>query len=61
VGFDPAGEFTSHLGLNSMRERMAALGGALEIESAPGQGARIRATVPLKRIRMADRVVPLSV
>ena len=47
VGFDPAGEFPGHLGLHSMRERLAALGGSLEIESTPGQGARIRATVPL--------------
>jgi signal transduction histidine kinase len=47
VGFDPAGEFPGHLGLHSMRERLAPLSGSLEIESAPGQGARIRAMVPL--------------
>ena len=49
MGFDPVAEFPGLLGLHSMRERMAALGGSLAIESAPGQGARIRATVPLQR------------
>jgi signal transduction histidine kinase len=36
-----------HLGLRGMRERVEALGGRLEIESAPGHGAEIRASVPL--------------
>jgi signal transduction histidine kinase len=49
VGFDPTGEFPGHLGLRSMRERMAALGGTLEIESAPGRGTRTRATIPVPR------------
>ena len=49
VGFDPAGEFPGHLGLRSMRERMTALGGTLEIESAPGRGTRTQARVPLGR------------
>lgn len=34
-------------GLSGMRERAALLGGALEIESAPGSGTRIVARVPL--------------
>ncbi len=46
VGFDPAQSFPGHLGLQSMRERLARLKGTLEIISAPGQGARIRAIVP---------------
>lgn len=37
-----------HLGLLGMRERVEALGGSLEIDSAPGQGAEIRASVPLE-------------
>jgi PAS domain S-box-containing protein len=45
-GFDPAGSFPGHLGLKSMRERVARLGGTLRIESAPGEGTRIRAQIP---------------
>jgi signal transduction histidine kinase len=36
-----------HLGLLGMRERVEALGGRLEIDSSPGQGTEIRASVPL--------------
>src|SRR5262249_33694318 len=46
AGFDPGGHFAGHLGLRSMQERMAGIGGRIEIESAPGAGTRIRATVP---------------
>jgi signal transduction histidine kinase len=49
VGFDSAGEFPGHLGLRSMRERMSALGGRLDIESAPGHGTRTRATIAVRR------------
>ncbi len=45
-GFDPAGSFPGHLGLKSMRERVARLGGTLRIESAPGEGTRIHAWIP---------------
>jgi signal transduction histidine kinase/PAS domain-containing protein len=45
-GFDPQGAFPGHLGLRSMRERAAAVGGAVEIESAPGRGTKVRAHVP---------------
>jgi signal transduction histidine kinase len=47
VGFDPSGTFPGHLGLRSMRERVAALGGTLDVESAPGQGTQTRATIPV--------------
>jgi signal transduction histidine kinase len=46
-GFDPRGEFPGHLGLQSMRERAAAVGGTLEIQSAPGEGTRLSARFPL--------------
>lgn len=46
ASFDPSGSFPSHLGLRSMRERAARLGGTLEVESAPGQGASVRAWIP---------------
>jgi signal transduction histidine kinase len=48
VGFDPAA--TDHrsrrLGLTSMEERAASLGGTLGIDSTPGEGTTIRLEVP---------------
>jgi PAS domain S-box-containing protein len=46
-GFDTTASFPGHLGLHSMQERVKSLGGELQIESAPGQGTRIRAQVPV--------------
>ncbi|HLI05869.1 MAG TPA: sensor histidine kinase [Ktedonobacteraceae bacterium] len=46
-GFNPAASYLGHLGLRSMLERVAKPGGTLSIESAPGQGTRIRVRVPL--------------
>ena len=46
-GFDPARARGRGLGLHSMTERMQALGGSLQVDSAPGQGTRIVAQVPL--------------
>ena len=40
-----------------MRERMATVGGAFVIESAPGQGTFIRASVPFRPAAKA-RVSP---
>ena len=47
-GFDPDGRAVSarRLGLVSMRERATELGGRFEIESQPGSGTLVRATVP---------------
>jgi len=49
-GFDPAlvdrGPGT-HYGITAMRERMAAIDGRLEVESRPGNGTTIAATVSL--------------
>jgi signal transduction histidine kinase len=36
-----------HLGLLGMRERVEALGGRMEIDSTPGHGSEIRASIPL--------------
>jgi two-component system CheB/CheR fusion protein len=49
VGFDPKDEIASRkgLGLIGMSERATLIGGTLEIESAPNQGATIFARVPV--------------
>jgi signal transduction histidine kinase len=44
-GFERNGHLGS--GLENMADRMAAAGGTLEIESAPGEGTRVVASVPL--------------
>ena len=46
-GFDPTGSFPGHLGLQSMRERAAQLGGTLEVESAAGSGTSITVRIPV--------------
>lgn len=46
VGFDATTSFPGHLGLHTMRERITRMGGILQVESAPGQGTRIRAQLP---------------
>ena len=51
-GFDPAtapGMGEGHMGLQGMRERVKRLEGALHIDSQPGHGTTIRATVPVSR------------
>jgi signal transduction histidine kinase len=42
VGFDPQAEYSGHMGLNSMHERAAQIGGILEIVSEAGQGTVVR-------------------
>lgn len=51
VGFNAralatAADGNRSLGLSGMRERAALLGGRLSIESSPGDGTRIAATIP---------------
>lgn len=46
IGFDTGKEFPGHLGLKSMQERVAQLGGKLQIKSAPGHGTHIIAQLP---------------
>ena len=48
VGFGP-GANGRGLGLQGMRERAALLGGAVQLESAPGQGTMITARFPVRR------------
>jgi signal transduction histidine kinase len=55
-GFDPeAGRAAHpghrHLGLAGMHERVALVGGTLEVESAPGEGTTVFARIPLPDAR----------
>lgn len=65
AGFDPeALSRTTHttsvlgFGLFSIRERMLALGGRLELTSAPGQGTRATLILPLPTMPKADGAAP---
>lgn len=42
------------LGLTSMRERVEALGGTLQVHSQPGSGTQVTATIPMPRTRRED-------
>lgn len=56
VGFDPHARYEGHFGLVGMREQVDILGGSLHVESAPGRGARIDATIPLPQKDFGNRV-----
>jgi len=45
-GFDPGQRFAGHLGLETMRERVAVLGGQLQIDSRPGTGTVVAVALP---------------
>ncbi len=47
AGFAPAAPRAGRLGLLGMQERVAQVGGALEIESAPGRGTTVIARIPV--------------
>jgi signal transduction histidine kinase len=46
AGYDPH-RVTEGVGLTSMRDRVAAVGGTLAVESSPGRGTRVSADIPL--------------
>jgi signal transduction histidine kinase len=46
AGFD-AREAGKGAGLTNMKDRLGAVGGRLDIESAPGTGTRVRGSVPI--------------
>lgn len=47
-GFDPTHTHPGHFGLAILRERASRFGGTVEIASAPGQGTRVTARLPLR-------------
>jgi len=47
-GFDPDAARTGHMGIELMRRRIAAVGGALDIESSVGNGTRVVAWLPVR-------------
>ena len=55
-GFVPGRAAETSLGIAGMRERASLLGGRLEVSSAPGKGATVRASIPLE-----ESSEPLSV
>jgi signal transduction histidine kinase len=50
IGFDPAQPrlIATQLGMRTMRERVTAIGGNLEVIAATGRGVTIRARIPLE-------------
>jgi signal transduction histidine kinase len=53
VGFDTAA--TSGHGFVNMGDRLGAIGGHLSVDSAPGQGTRVSATIPARVLTGAER------
>ena len=56
-GFDPAacaGPAQGHFGLEGVRNRLAKLGGAFTIESAPGAGTTAVVSIPLPAARAQE-------
>jgi two-component system, NarL family, sensor histidine kinase LiaS len=45
-GFDPDRPAATGQGLDNLRERAQRLGGHTEVQSIPGQGARVQVTIP---------------
>jgi two-component system, NarL family, sensor histidine kinase UhpB len=48
-GFDPQSAGTG-IGRQSMGQRALELGGELDVQSAPGEGARVRLSIPISRL-----------
>ena len=48
-GFSPSADWNPGFGLTSMQDRLAALGGSVDVQSSPGAGTRVLASLPLHR------------
>lgn len=64
-GFDPvameAKSENGHFGLFSVKERMQAMGGRLEVKSKPGEGTTVTMTLPLAKRKPAEVGLPAEV
>lgn len=49
-----------HIGLAAAKERVEALGGRFDIDTAPGRGTTVRASLPVNRERRRFRRVPAA-
>jgi signal transduction histidine kinase len=47
AGFDPAGSAGRGHGFVNMSDRLGAIGGTVEVDSAPGRGTRVSGVVPV--------------
>jgi signal transduction histidine kinase len=47
AGFDPAGSAGRGHGFVNMSDRLGAIGGTIEVDSAPGRGTRVSGSVPV--------------
>ena len=56
AGFDPVTVQRGH-GFTNMADRLGALGGLLDVTSAPGRGTTVTGTVPAASLGQADRPV----
>jgi signal transduction histidine kinase len=59
-GFDRATPPAGTMGLSSMRERAALLGGAVSVLSRPGRGTRVELIVPLPARRPGQAAAPAT-
>ena len=48
-GFEPQQRLQAGMGLQGIRDRFSLLGGSFDLESAPGQGARLYGSLPLRQ------------
>lgn len=62
-GFSPdviPGAADGHFGLSNMRERIAAVGGSLDIDSQPSRGTRVTARIPAAALAAGSSDAPLQ-
>jgi len=61
VGFDVEAAWSKGIGLVSMKERVEAVGGSLEIRSSTGAGTSVEVTVPLDAVGRSDTALKYGV